>query len=148
MLQLCNDYRENVRRVDEILRVRENFDIIKKTLFIANTETTFYYIDGFVEGASFNKLLAYFLSIKSLEGDASAQFFVEHHMPFVEAEVMEDGNKMLQMLLSGTTLMLGETFGRLAIIIDSRTYPARSVAEPETDRVMMGSRDGFVETLV
>ena len=55
---------------------------------------------------------------------------------------------MMQMLLSGTTLMLGETFGRFAIIIDSRTYPARSVAEPETDRVMMGSRDGFVETLV
>ena len=148
MLQLCNDYRENVQRVDEILRVRENFDIIKKTLFIANTETTFYYIDGFVEGASFNKLLAYFLSIKSLEGNISARFFVEHHMPFVEAEVMEDGDKMLQMLLSGTTLMLGEGFGRFAIIIDSRTYPARSVAEPETDRVMMGSRDGFVETLV
>ena len=30
MLELCGDYRENVRRVDEVLRVRENFDIIKK----------------------------------------------------------------------------------------------------------------------
>ena len=154
MLELCGDYRENVRRVDEILRVRENFDIIKKTLFVGDSETTFYYIDGFVEGASFNKLLAYFLSLKSLGNptneseDAAARYFVEHHMPFVEAEVMEDGKKMLQMLLSGTTLMLGETFGRFAIVIDSRTYPARSVAEPETDRVMMGSRDGFVETLV
>ena len=154
MLELCNDYRENVRRMDEILRVRENFDIIKKVLYIGEQETTFYYIDGFVEGASFNKLLAYFLSLKGLGSptaeseDAAARFFVEHHMPFVEAEVMEGGDKMLQMLLSGTTLMLGESFGRFAIIIDSRTYPARSVAEPETDRVMMGSRDGFVETLV
>ena len=154
MLQLCDDYRENVQRVDEILHVRENFDIIKKVLFIGEQEATFYYIDGFVEGASFNKLLAYFLSLKGLGNptdeceDAAARFFVEHHMPFVEAEVMEDGDKMLQMMLSGTTLMLGESFGRFAIVIDSRTYPARSVAEPETDRVMMGSRDGFVETLV
>ena len=154
MLQLCADYRENVQRVDEVLRVRENFDIIKKVLYIGEQETTFYYIDGFVEGASFNKLLAYFLSLKGLGNptaeseDAAARFFVEHHMPFVEAEVMEDGDKMLQMMLSGTTLMLGESFGRFAIVIDSRTYPARSVAEPETDRVMMGSRDGFVETLV
>ena len=154
MLKLCGDYRENVRRVDDVLRVRENFDIIKKTMFIGEAETTFYYIDGFVEGASLNKLMAYFLTLKGLgkptdeSEDAAARFFAEHHMPFVEAEVMEDGDKILQMLLSGTTLLLGESFGRFAIVIDSRTYPARSVAEPETDRVMMGSRDGFVETLV
>ena len=154
MLKLCGDYRENVRRVDDVLHVRENFDIIKKTMFIGEAETTFYYIDGFVEGASLNKLMAYFLTLKGLgkptdeSEDAAARFFAEHHMPFVEAEVMEDGDKILQMLLSGTTLLLGETFGRFAIVIDSRTYPARSVAEPETDRVMMGSRDGFVETLV
>ena len=154
MLELCGDYRENVGRVDEILRVRENFDIIKKTMFIGQEETTFYYIDGFVEDASLNKLMAYFLTLKGLgtptdeSEDAAARYFAEHHMPFVEAEVMEDGDKIQQMLLSGTTLMLGETFGRFVIIIDSRTYPARSVAEPETDRVMMGSRDGFVETLV
>ena len=154
MLELCDNYRKNVQRVDDFLRVKENFDIIKKTLYIGNEETTLYYIDGFVEGASLNKLLAYFLSLKSLgtptseEKDAAARYFLEHHMPFVEAEVTENSDKMMQMLFSGTTLMLGETFGRFAIIIDSRTYPARSVAEPETDRVMMGSRDGFVETLV
>ena len=154
MLELCDDYRENVRRVDDFLRVKENFDIIKKTLYIGNEETTMYYIDGFVEGASLNKLLAYFLSLKGLGNptdtceNAAVRYFLEHHMPFVEAEVMENCDKMVQMLLSGTTLMLGQTFGRFAIVIDSRTYPARSVAEPETDRVMMGSRDGFVETLV
>ena len=154
MLELCSDYRENVKRTDELLRVQENFDIIKKVLFIGKQETTFYYIDGFVEGASMNKLMAYFLTLKGLgtptenTEDAAARYFAEHHMPFVEAEVLEKGEKIVQMLLSGTTLMLGETFGRFAIVIDSRTYPARSVAEPETDRVMMGSRDGFVETLV
>ena len=153
MLQLCDDYRENVRRVDEILHVRENFDIIKKVLFVGEQEATFYYIDGFVDSGSMNKLMAYFLTLKSLGNSSNrdknaARFFVEHHMPFVEAEVMEDGDTVLQLLLSGATLMLGEPFGRFAIVIDSRTYPTRSVAEPETDRVMMGSRDGFVETLV
>ena len=33
-------------------------------------------------------------------------------------------------------------------MIDCRTYPARSVQEPDKDKVMRGSRDGFVETLV
>ena len=34
------------------------------------------------------------------------------------------------------------------ILIDARTYPARSVGEPEKDKVLRGSKDGFVETIV
>ena len=33
-------------------------------------------------------------------------------------------------------------------MIDCRTYPARSVQEPDKDKVQRGSRDGFVETIV
>ena len=35
-----------------------------------------------------------------------------------------------------------------ALPSDCRTYPARGVAEPDKDKVLRGSRDGFVETLV
>jgi len=154
MLELCKDYRENLRRVDTELRVDENFDIIKKTLYLGKQEITLYYIDGFVDGGSMNKLMIYLLSLKGLgepEGnspDAAARYFCEHHMPYVETDVTNSGEKMVQMLLSGTSLLFGESFGEYAIVVDSRTYPTRSVEEPESDRVMMGPRDGFVETLV
>lgn len=154
MPELCESYRENVRRMDEALRVDENFDLIKKVLYLGSQEITLYYIDGFVDGGAMNKLMIYFLSLKNLGeptesgGEAAARFFVEHHLPYVEAEHTQDGDLMLQMVLSGTTLILGETFGCYAVIVDSRTYPTRSVGEPDTDRVMLGSRDGFVETLV
>ena len=146
MLRLCEDYRKNVEAVDALLRVRENFDLIKKTLYIGEDEVTLYYIDGFVQSGAMQKLMIYFLSLKGLGGDA--RYFVEHHVPYVEAEVTDDGELMLQMILSGTTLMLGERFGGSAVIIDSRSYPTRSVEEPENDRVMLGPRDGFVETIV
>ncbi len=154
MLELCDDYRENVRRVDNALRVEQNYDVIKKTLFLGKQEITMYYIDGFVDGSALNKLMIYFLSLQGLgnpEGDgedAAVRYFAQHHVPYVEADITCNPETMLQMVLSGTTLLLGETFGRYGIIIDSRTYPTRSVGEPENDRVMMGSRDGFVETLV
>ena len=35
-----------------------------------------------------------------------------------------------------------------AVLIDARTYPARSVEEPEKDKTLRGSKDGFVETVV
>ena len=154
MQPLSDCYRENVRRVDAALRVEENFDLIKKTLFIGKQEITLYYIDGFVDGGAMNKLMIYFLSLQGLGQpedtgeDAAARYFAQHHVPYVEADVTNDTALMMQMVLSGTTLILGETFGSYALIIDSRTYPARTVGEPENDRVMLGARDGFVETLV
>ena len=35
-----------------------------------------------------------------------------------------------------------------AIVLDLRDYPARNTEEPEKERVMRGSRDGFVETVI
>src|SRR5699024_9275276 len=35
-----------------------------------------------------------------------------------------------------------------AIVIDARTYPVRSPEEPDTERVVRGSRDGVVETII
>ena len=37
---------------------------------------------------------------------------------------------------------------KCCFVIDCRTYPARSVSEPWKDRVLRGSRDGFVESIV
>lgn len=34
------------------------------------------------------------------------------------------------------------------ILIDARTYPVRGPEEPDTERVVRGSRDGYVETIV
>ncbi len=50
-------------------------------------------------------------------------------------------------ILSGNLGLFIQGFSACALI-DIRTYPARSVEEPEKDKVLRGSRDGFVETVV
>ena len=153
-MELCSSFAENVKRMDAHLRVQESFDLIKKEMYIGRHRAVFYYVDGFVEGASMNKLMIYLLSLQGLcpseipPGQDAAIYFAEHHMPHVEAEITENVDLMTQSVLSGAALLLGECFQTSALIIDSRTYPARSVGEPESDRVMMGARDGFVETLI
>ncbi|KZE74181.1 stage V sporulation protein AF [Paenibacillus elgii] len=37
---------------------------------------------------------------------------------------------------------------REAILVDAKSFPARTTEEPELERVVRGSRDGFVETLL
>lgn len=143
---LSQNYADNVRHFEEKLAVSENFDIIKKVLKIADGEITLFYIDGLMKDGSLQKMLIYLLSVKEMPGNATT--FLRGHMPYVESEVTENEELMVQMLLSGATLMLGSTFGREALIVDARTYPARDTQEPENDRVMRGARDGFVETLI
>ena len=153
-MELCVDFSENVRRMDAHLRILENFDLIKKELTVGGREAVFYYPDGMVDGDAMEKLMIYFLSLRAdaWQGSADTKAFVSGfaraHIPFIETDVTEDPDVMTRSVLSGATLMLADGFGSFAVIIDARTYPTRSVEEPQTDRVMIGSRDGFVETLI
>lgn len=153
---LCLDYGENVRRIDETLRPDDNFDIIKKILTVGSGELTMYYIDGFVKDGVMQKLMMHILGL----GDAMERAnrdgsdceyvasFINANVPYVETDICGDVGVMLRMVLSGSVLMLGSTFGSCAILVDARSYPARETGEPEGDKVMRGARDGFVETLI
>ena len=153
---LTKSYRDNVALMDDILRVKDNFDLIRKDLVVGSDRLTMYYIDGFVKDTVMQKLMMHFASQKGLEFPAGpydddisvAQRFVDHALPYVETDVTAEVGTMVQMVLSGATLMLGSAFGAEAVIIDARTYPARETTEPEGDKVMRGARDGFVETLI
>ena len=160
---LSDNYNDNVKLFDSLLHTSDNFDIIKKVLKIGDDEMTLYYIDGFVKDGIMQKLMIYLVSLKGL-GSAidgkdlkedktklmqnKVEDFIRAHVPYVETDATDDIGTMIQMVMSGATLALGSTFGKYAIVIDARTYPARETGEPEGDKVMRGARDGFVETLI
>ena len=153
MRKLSNSYSENVMQMDRLLRVDENFDMLKKLVRVGEDELTFYYLDGFVKDAVMQKLM---LSLSGQDGicpeksagEAAVYEFMRSYVVYVETEVTESLDAMVTAVMSGGTLMLGSRFGSFAILIDSRSYPARETTEPQNDRVMRGPRDGFVETLI
>ena len=142
--RLSSDYNKNFTDLSRILRVRESFDIIERHLTVAGREVCFFYIDGFVKDGEMLRIMQYILSQKSL-GSAES---LEKIMPYVEVELTSEVDKVVRAVLSGQTAMLADSFGDRVMLLDLRTYPARQTAEPESDRVMQGARDGFVETLV
>ena len=141
---LSGDYFENIKNISKILRVNESFDMIERHLIVAGKDVCFFYIDGFVKDGEMLRIMQYILSQKSL-GTAEE---LEKIMPYVEVEITCEPSKLTRAVLSGQTALLAEGFGDKAILLDLRTYPARQTSEPESDRVMQGARDGFVETLV
>ncbi len=126
------------------LSVNDNFDIIERRLEIAGREMTFFYIDGFVKDGEMQRIMQELLSLKEI-GTADS---VMRRLPYVEVGILSDKKEIIAAILSGQSAILAESFGAEAIIADLRTYPARGTEEPDSDRVMQGSHDGFVETLV
>ena len=126
------------------LRVEESFDLVERRLSVGSTQLSVFFIDGFIKDAEMQKMLQ-FLAGRPSVGDAES---LARTLPQAEVEVSADPAYLTRQLLAGQCVLLAESFGRQAIAIDLRTYPARSIAEPEGDRVMQGARDGFVETLV
>ena len=146
MQKLSISYDENVKNIGKILRARQSFDMLCKTLKIADGELTMFFIDGFTKDTTMQQLMMHFISVGKVNG--SAREYMKRHVPYIEADVTDDTATAIRAVLSGSTLVLGSSFGAEAIILDTRTYPARQTEEPEGDRVMRGARDGFVETLI
>ena len=143
---LSENYCENVAFFDKTFAIKTNFDMLSKKVVLDGGELTLYFIDGFAKDTVLQKLMMHILSMKKVS--KSAKDFMEQGLPYIETDVTDDVERMIFTVMSGGALIIGSSFGSQAILVDSRTYPARETAEPEGDRVMRGSRDGFVETLI
>ena len=142
MLSLSHD--ANVSLISSRLRVKESFDIIERHLSVAGEDVCFFYVDGFTKDSEMQRLMQYLLSQKELK-DAKS---LVKSLPYIEVELGGDVEKIVTAVLSGQTALVSSAFPLESVLIDARTYPARSTEEPDTDRVMQGAHDGFVETLV
>lgn len=148
--KLSGNFDDDIAVMDSILRTEDSFDMLRKTMEVAGARIVMYYIDGFVKSESLQKLLTYVISVKSMGNgeDGDALRFANCHMPAAEAEVVCEIDRLVLSVMSGCAVFMCEKFDANALVIDLRTYPARQPEEPENDKVMRGSRDGFVETLI
>ena len=138
---------DNMTQLDALLNIRANFDIVYRVLRIGGREACLYSIDGFAKDDTLLKLLQTFSSIKEEDLPADAHGFSKQYLPYGEIGLAADQNQMIVSLLSGISCLFIDGYDT-CLTIDCRTYPARSVSEPDKDKVMRGSRDGFVETLI
>ena len=145
--KISPSFEENIRYMNEILPVAESFDIIRRDIIIGGKASVFYYIDGFIKDEVMLKIMDSFLSVTEEDMPEDAEGFIQKHVPYVEVDITEDFDEIIRNVLSGPACLFIDGY-KECIILDCRTYPARSVDEPDKDKSLRGSRDGFVETIV
>lgn len=138
---------KNVDYMNQMLPVEDSFDIVQRNIQIGGKDATFYFIDGFTKDESMLKIMDSFFNIKEGDMPKDAAAFATTCIPYVEVDVIGDFDQIFRNLLSGVTCLFIDGY-QACLAIDCRTYPARSVDEPDKDKSLRGSRDGFVETIV
>lgn len=138
---------KNMQYLNQELGAGASFDVIYRVVQVGGRNACMYLIDGFCKDELMQKLLQYFMDITPEEMPRDAHEMSKKNIPYVEVDIEEKWEQIIYSILSGVFAFFVDGFDK-CLLIDSRTYPARSVSEPEKDKALRGSKDGFVETVV
>ncbi len=138
---------ENMQYLNRLLEVEKSFDLVYRVIQVGGREACIYFIDGFCKDEMMQKMLQYFMDLKEEEMPQDAHEMSKRCIPYVEVDLQDEWEQIVYFIMSGVFALFIDGFEK-CLLIDSRTYPARSVSEPEKDKALRGSKDGFVETIV
>lgn len=137
----------NVDHMKQVLRADKNFDVVYRIIDIGEKQTCFFFIDGFTKDEVLLRIMQSWATIKPEDMPEDAHGFSKKYLPYGEIGLLKEDQEVITQLLMGVTCIFIEGYDT-CLTMDCRTYPARGVSEPDKDKVLRGSRDGFVETLI
>jgi stage V sporulation protein AF len=141
------NFEERCNSIDSLLCVGDTFDVLKREIILGDRPAVFYMIDGFLKGEVMEKIMEFFLSLTPEDVPGSYDEFVKQCTPYGDIITVTTEQDFLQYVLSGLTGFVVDGYDEI-LMIDLRDYPSRSVEEPDKDKVLRGSRDGFVESIM
>ncbi len=147
-IYIDRNYNNNLDLIKAELGEGENFDIIVREIKITGRRAAFICIDGLIKDDILTEIMQslHFLK-KDMFVSGTFKTLLESGIPYIELNTENKIDELLYAVLSGSILLIVDGCDE-AFIIDARTYPARTPEEPDIERVVRGSRDGFTETIV
>lgn len=148
-MKLSTSLSANIRQLELIFPIGQSFDLITRNLYLGNTKAYWLGINGFCKNEILLKILSDLQNLQFTKDETiyNLKAYMSAKIGYIQAEQVTDSDVLIKNVLSGASVLLVDGFDT-AVILDTRTYPARSIEEPDGERVTRGAKDGFVETLV
>ncbi|KAA1182030.1 spore germination protein [Paenibacillus sp. B2(2019)] len=132
----------------EVMGLGTSFDVTFRQMSFGGHKTALLCLSGFTNTDVTDdilKRLTYLTSENLSTGVLSS--FMNEYVPHIQVEEGNSLSESIEKVLEGLSVLFVEGENKV-IIMDTRSYPSRSPAEPSIDRVVRGARDGFTETLL
>lgn len=146
--RLKKNIEKNIEELNEALGVGKSYDVICRQMIVAGKKIALYYINGMVKDDVMALILR---NLDELQREDIALHTLEKllkiHINHIQVQSEDKLITIINNVMSGPLALVVDGEDR-ALVIDVRSYPGRQPEEPDLEKVVRGSRDGFVETLL
>lgn len=132
----------------ERIGLGESFDLGVRKIKIFKKEVHFYYLNGLCDTSFIIQIIKELVEVNDKERHSRDLYdIVENRLLHQSVSPIETLDELVDQVLSGLIVIVIEG-GSKALSVDVRNYPGRQPEEPQTEKVIRGSRDGFVENII
>ncbi|MBE3568630.1 MAG: spore germination protein [Bacillales bacterium] len=142
----------DLSHLEEMMKERvglgTSFDLGVRKLKIIRKNVHIYYVNGLCDTTFITAILMYLTRLNDTEKNTiRVKEIVENRIVNQSVQKVKTIDEMVDQVLSGLVAVLVEGEEE-AFIVDVRHYPGRTPEEPDTEKVVRGSRDGYVENII
>lgn len=172
--KISPDFAMLKRALEEQVGLNKSFDVVFREMIFGGTKVAVFYYNGFAKDTVLTAILDRLSyadglqrdhsskqdgnddalsdtpiehAINGEEGDKRVQLFMDALIPHIQVKQTNKLSEVIDNVSMGASGFFFEGSSS-AIIVDAKSFPVRSTEEPDLERVVRGSRDGFVETLL
>ncbi len=149
-INITGDIDDAVETINNI--IGESDDIIQRDFLIGKKlKATLFFVDGLCDSDSIEedviKPLIYFVDTEEYQKNEDFLDYLNNEViTLSEIKKEKSLEKAILPLLSGETLLVVDGLKKM-VLFKTRQFNQRSISEPDSEVVVRGPRDGFVETL-
>ncbi|WP_312092442.1 spore germination protein [Niallia sp.] len=127
-----------------------SFDLGVRKIKVMRKEVHLYYVNGLCDSVLIAELLEQLLFLNDTDRKSQASNIfdiVENQLVHQSVQPIKSMDELVDQVLSGLIAVVVEGYNH-GLVVDVRSYPGRMPQEPDTEKVVRGSRDGFVENII
>lgn len=148
LVYVAKNIKDNEEYMKQVVGVTVSFDVGFREIVVLGRTIQIYFVNGLVDDKSVVEILKMLVSINDNEVESKkVADIVKNRLVNHQVDPKDKISEITDQILSGLIAVFidGE---RYAYVVDARKYPGRQPEEPDTERVIRGSRDGFTENVV
>ncbi|RLL48531.1 spore germination protein [Oceanobacillus piezotolerans] len=139
---------QNKSYMEERLGIGVSFDIGFREIIILKKKVQIYYVTGLCDTSVIQELMKKLIEINDFESNIrKLPEIIENRLVHQQVDPLQTMDEISDQILSGLVAIFVDG-SRTALIVDVRKYPGRTPEEPDTEKVIRGSRDGYTENII
>ncbi|MFD2640301.1 spore germination protein [Piscibacillus salipiscarius] len=139
---------QNRKFLKDLIGIGVSFDADVRTINVLGTEVDIYFVTGLNDKDHINIVMKELLELNDVEPRPKhLHELIENRLVNSQVEKIDVTYDAVTEILSGLIVIFVDGYDQ-AFAVDTRSYPGRSPSEPDTEKVVRGSRDGFTENII